>query len=275
MSSRWSVSFAGYLYGSSWKEYAAGGGPTTEHLPPGLKMADRLPEPIFTPATKAASGHDENLTEQDAREFVGTEMYELLRSLSLDIYSKGSQYAAERNILLADTKFEFGVIGDDVILIDEVLTPDSSRYWPADRWVPGEPVPSYDKQPVRIGWKNNRGTRLPLHLRCPPPWSTTRDGGTSKSSNSSRVPHSWSIPDREIPRVYPSQGRPVRPGRRRDGSGAWGPRYDEVGTVHFGRTIELEIGGDDNEAATARVAEMCRRLLANPVIEDFTIEEIH
>jgi phosphoribosylaminoimidazole-succinocarboxamide synthase len=145
----------GYLYGSSWKEYSAGGGPTTEHLPAGLQMADRLPEPIFTPATKAETGHDENLTEAGAREFVGNDLYEELRTRSLDLYRRGTEYAAERGILLADTKFEFGMISDEIILIDEVLTPDSSRYWPADEWTPGETVPSYDKQPVR-DWLETR-----------------------------------------------------------------------------------------------------------------------
>jgi len=139
----------GYLYGSSWKEYAAGGGPTTEHLPPGLEMASKLPEPIFTPATKAESGHDENLTEAQARAFVGDDVYEELRSRSLAIYATGSSHAAERGIILADTKFEFGIVDDEIVLIDEVLTPDSSRYWPADAWRPGAVMPSFDKQPVR------------------------------------------------------------------------------------------------------------------------------
>ncbi len=139
----------GYLYGSSWKEYAAGGGPTTEHLPPGLEMASKLPEPIFTPATKAESGHDENLTEAQARVFVGDDVYEELRSRSLAIYATGSSHAAERGIILADTKFEFGIVDDEIVLIDEVLTPDSSRYWPADAWRPGAVMPSFDKQPVR------------------------------------------------------------------------------------------------------------------------------
>jgi phosphoribosylaminoimidazole-succinocarboxamide synthase len=139
----------GYLYGSSWKEYASGGGPTTEHLPSGLEMASQLAEPIFTPATKAESGHDENLTEADARDYVGNDLYEELRSRSLAIYTEGAEYAAQRGIILADTKFEFGLIGDELILIDEVLTPDSSRYWPADAWRPGATMPSFDKQPVR------------------------------------------------------------------------------------------------------------------------------
>jgi phosphoribosylaminoimidazole-succinocarboxamide synthase len=139
----------GYLYGSAWSEYRTGGGPTTEHLPPGLAMADRLPEPIFTPATKASSGHDENLTESEARAFVGNDLYEELQRRSVDIYLRGAEHAAAAGIILADTKFEFGRVGDEVILIDEVLTPDSSRYWPADAWAPGATMASFDKQPVR------------------------------------------------------------------------------------------------------------------------------
>jgi phosphoribosylaminoimidazole-succinocarboxamide synthase len=139
----------GYLYGSSWKEYAAGGGPTTEHLPAGLHMASQLDEPIFTPATKAETGHDENLTEAGARDLVGDARYEELRTRSIDIYRTAAEYAAERGILLADTKFEFGEVDGEIILIDEVLTPDSSRYWPADAWAPGATMPSFDKQPVR------------------------------------------------------------------------------------------------------------------------------
>lgn len=146
----------GYLYGSSWREYRDGGGPTTEHLPAGLRLADRLPEPIFTPATKATTGHDENITEAEARALLGDDRYEELRDLSLRIYSRGAAAAAERGVILADTKFEFGLIDGSVVLIDEVLTPDSSRYWPADAWRPGEAVPSFDKQYVR-DWLDSTG----------------------------------------------------------------------------------------------------------------------
>jgi phosphoribosylaminoimidazole-succinocarboxamide synthase len=146
----------GYLYGSSWREYRDGGGPTTEHLPAGLQMADQLPEPIFTPATKAESGHDENLTEAQARAQLGDTEYEELRSRSIDIYLRASAYAAQRGVILADTKFEFGYAGDELLLIDEVLTADSSRYWPADQWKPGRPVPSFDKQYVR-DWLDSTG----------------------------------------------------------------------------------------------------------------------
>ncbi|MGH8915360.1 MAG: phosphoribosylaminoimidazolesuccinocarboxamide synthase [Acidimicrobiia bacterium] len=147
----------GYLYGSSWKEYASGGGPTTEHLPTGLKMADRLPKPIFTPATKATSGHDENMTEAQTRQLLGDELFEELRKRSVDIYLRASEYAAAKGVILADTKFEFGFSDGELLLIDEVLTPDSSRYWPSDQWVPGSDVPSFDKQFVRdwldqVGW---------------------------------------------------------------------------------------------------------------------------
>jgi phosphoribosylaminoimidazole-succinocarboxamide synthase len=147
----------GYLYGSSWKEYTSGGGPTTEHLPPGLEMASKLLEPIFTPATKAESGHDENLTEDEAREFVGNALYDELKRRSIEIYVEGADHAADRGIILADTKFEFGMIEDEIILIDEVLTPDSSRYWPQNEWVPGTTVPSFDKQPVRDWLENQEG----------------------------------------------------------------------------------------------------------------------
>ena len=139
----------GYLYGSSWREYRDGSGPTTEHLPSGLVLADRLPEPIFTPATKATTGHDENITESETRSLLGDELYEDLRTRSVDIYLRASEYAGEKGVILADTKFEFGFAGDELLLIDEVLTPDSSRYWPADEWVPGRDVPSFDKQYVR------------------------------------------------------------------------------------------------------------------------------
>jgi phosphoribosylaminoimidazole-succinocarboxamide synthase len=139
----------GYLYGSSWREYRAGGGPTTEDLPRGLKLAELLPEPIFTPATKATSGHDENITEAHTRSLLGDDLYEELRKRSIDIYLRATEYASTRGVILADTKFEFGYADGELLLIDEVLTPDSSRYWPVDEWVPGQDVPSYDKQYVR------------------------------------------------------------------------------------------------------------------------------
>lgn len=150
----------GYLYGSSWREYRAGGGPTTEHLPSGLVMGARLDQPIFTPATKEQNGHDQNLDEAAARRLIGNDLYQDLRARSIDIYSAAAEHAAGRGVILADAKFEFGFADGELILIDEVLTPDSSRYWPADQWKPGSEIPSLDKQYVRdwldaSGWDHS------------------------------------------------------------------------------------------------------------------------
>ncbi|HET8901302.1 MAG TPA: phosphoribosylaminoimidazolesuccinocarboxamide synthase, partial [Holophagaceae bacterium] len=139
----------GYLAGSGLKEYQATGTVCGIGLPKGLKLADKLPEPIFTPATKAESGHDENISFARFAEIVGQARAEELRGLALALYRRGSELAAERGILLADTKFEFGIRDGRVILIDEALTPDSSRYWLAESWAPGSNPPSLDKQFLR------------------------------------------------------------------------------------------------------------------------------
>lgn len=146
----------GYLYGSSWREYTAGGGPSTEHLPDGLVQGSKLDQPIFTPATKAESGHDENLTEGDARRLVGDDLYERLQAMSIAVYQAAATYVEASGLIIADTKLEFGIIDDKVTLCDEVLTPDSSRYWPADEYVPGSVMPSYDKQYLR-DWLDSTG----------------------------------------------------------------------------------------------------------------------
>ncbi len=147
----------GYLSGSGWKDYGKTGAICGVALPAGLLESDRLPYPIFTPATKAASGHDENISEAAAGDIVGRELTTRLRDLTLSIYERGVKHAAECGIIIADTKFEFGLVGDTLMLIDEVLTPDSSRFWPEADYVPGGPQPSFDKQFVRdhleqIGW---------------------------------------------------------------------------------------------------------------------------
>ena len=140
----------GYLAGSGWKEYQSDGAVCGVSLPAGLRLADRLPEPIFTPATKAEEGHDENISFERMAETVGAEEAIRLRDLSLALYRRGAELAADRGILLADTKFEFGIsTAGDLILIDEALTPDSSRYWLADSWAPGKNPPSLDKQFLR------------------------------------------------------------------------------------------------------------------------------
>ncbi|MGJ5816839.1 phosphoribosylaminoimidazolesuccinocarboxamide synthase [Paludibaculum fermentans] len=139
----------GYISGSGWKEYKADGTVCGIQLPAGLKESDQLPEPIFTPAFKAQSGHDENITFEKAAQLAGQDVVTRLRDLTLGIYSKAAAYALTRGIILADTKFEFGFIGDTLTLGDEVLTPDSSRFWPASEYKPGGAQPSFDKQFVR------------------------------------------------------------------------------------------------------------------------------
>ena len=140
----------GYISGSAWKEYARHGTLAGEPLPPGLRESDRLPEPIFSPATKAEAGHDENITIARMRAIVGVEAAAELERLARLVYSRGRAIAESRGIIVADTKFEFGRASDgSTILVDEVLTPDSSRFWPADRYLPGGPQPSFDKQPLR------------------------------------------------------------------------------------------------------------------------------
>jgi phosphoribosylaminoimidazole-succinocarboxamide synthase len=139
----------GYLSGSGWKEYQATGSVCGIALPSGLQESSRLPEPIFTPATKADTGHDINVSFEYATNQFGSDRMARLRDLTLEIYGKAAAYAETRGIIIADTKFEFGYIGDKLILADEVLTPDSSRFWPKDQYKPGGPQPSYDKQFVR------------------------------------------------------------------------------------------------------------------------------
>lgn len=152
----------GYLSGSGWSEYQANGTVCGIALPTGLSESDQLPEPIFTPATKAEEGHDENISFEQmcAVPKVGPELAEKLRSLSLQIYNEGASYARERGIIIADTKFEFGILDGEIILIDEVMTPDSSRFWPVEGYKPGGSQNSFDKQYVRnwllqCGWDRN------------------------------------------------------------------------------------------------------------------------
>lgn len=147
----------GYLAGSAWREYRETGAVCGIELPPGLQEGQELDKPIFTPATKAAEGHDENVTEQQIRDLLGNAVTDRLKEVSLAIYRFARDYARDRGVIIADTKFEFGYLGEKIILIDEVLTPDSSRFWPAENYRPGRPQPSFDKQYVRdylesIGW---------------------------------------------------------------------------------------------------------------------------
>jgi phosphoribosylaminoimidazole-succinocarboxamide synthase len=147
----------GYISGSGWKDYQKTGGICGIPLPAGLRESDRLPEPIFTPSTKATSGHDENISFEETVSRIGRPLAERLREVSLALYRRAAEHASAHGIIIADTKFEFGLLGDELIWIDEALTPDSSRFWPAAQYAPGKPQPSFDKQYVRdylerIGW---------------------------------------------------------------------------------------------------------------------------
>jgi phosphoribosylaminoimidazole-succinocarboxamide synthase len=157
----------GYISGSGWKDYQKTGAICGIPLPAGLRESDRLPDPIFTPSTKATSGHDENISFEETIARIGRPLAEKLRDVSLTLYKRAVEHAAGHGIILADTKFEFGLLGDELIWIDEALTPDSSRFWPADQYAPGKSQPSFDKQYVRdylekIKFdKNGKGIDLP------------------------------------------------------------------------------------------------------------------
>ena len=155
----------GYLSGSGWKEYRETGQVCGVKLPAGLNESDRLPDPIFTPATKADTGHDVNISEEEAGRLVGPDLIARLKALTLEIYRRGCAHAESKGIIIADTKFEFGLVGgggpNDVVLIDEVLTPDSSRFWPAAQYEPGHGQPSYDKQFVRDYLEEIRWNKQP------------------------------------------------------------------------------------------------------------------
>jgi phosphoribosylaminoimidazole-succinocarboxamide synthase len=166
----------GYLSGSAWKEYQTSGTMHGEPLPKGLEQSTKLPQPVFTPSTKAESGHDENIGFDEACAIVGVDVAKAARDISLAVYERGSALAAERGIIIADTKFELGIIDGELALCDEVLTPDSSRFWAAEEWQPGTVPPSFDKQPLRDWLEATGWDKTP-----PPPTlpddvvSTTRD----------------------------------------------------------------------------------------------------
>ena len=158
----------GYISGSAWKEYKATGKVCGIELPKGLRESDQLPEPIFTPATKATTGHDENIPFSEMTRLVGADLSAELRDLSLKIYKKAAEYARTRGIIIADTKFEFGRTSRGTTLADEVLTPDSSRFWPADKYQPGRAQDSYDKQFVRDYLEEIRWNKQPPAPALPP-----------------------------------------------------------------------------------------------------------
>jgi phosphoribosylaminoimidazole-succinocarboxamide synthase len=157
----------GYLSGSAWKEYKANGTMHGQSLPAGLQESDQLPDPVFTPSTKAATGHDENISFEQAVELTGEDVAQRAREVSLELYRRGSEWAAERGIVIADTKFELGFVDGQLVVADEVLTPDSSRFWPAGEVVPGRTPPSFDKQPLRDWLETKDWDKTP-----PPPTLT-------------------------------------------------------------------------------------------------------
>ena len=158
----------GYISGSAWKEYKASGRVCGIELPVGLKESDQLPEPIFTPATKATTGHDENIPFSEMARLIGPELSRELRDISLKIYTKASEYARQKGIIIADTKFEFGRTAAGITLADEVLTPDSSRFWPAEKYQPGKAQESFDKQYVRDYLEEIRWNKQPPAPALPP-----------------------------------------------------------------------------------------------------------
>lgn len=160
----------GYITGSGWKDYLKTGSVCGHKLPSGMKQCEKFPEPIFTPSTKAKSGHDINIDFDEAVRITGKDIAEQVRTLSIELYKKGQEHAASKGIIIADTKFEFGILDGKVILIDEILTPDSSRFWPADQYETGHDQPSFDKQIVRnyletLAWdKRPPGPELPAEI---------------------------------------------------------------------------------------------------------------
>ena len=158
----------GYISGSAWKEYKATGKVCGIQLPAGLRESDKLPEPIFTPATKATSGHDNNISFEEMCKLVDPGLSRQLRDITLRIYKKAADYARQRGIIIADTKFEFGQTAQGITLADEVLTPDSSRFWPADKYKPGKAQESYDKQYVRDYLEEIRWNKQPPAPALPP-----------------------------------------------------------------------------------------------------------
>lgn len=158
----------GYITGSGWKDYLKTGAVCGHKLPPGLRQCEKLPKPLFTPATKAIVGHDENINFKETVKRIGEKTAKKAEEISLALYEKGRDYAEKRGILIADTKFEFGLLGDEILLIDEVLTPDSSRFWPKEGYEPGHDQPSFDKQIVRNYLLDLKWDQKPPAPKLPP-----------------------------------------------------------------------------------------------------------
>jgi phosphoribosylaminoimidazole-succinocarboxamide synthase len=254
----------GYLSGSGWKEYQATGVVCGVPLPAGLRESEQLPEPIFTPSTKATVGHDENIDFHRAAGLVGGERAEQVRDVTLRLYSAARDHAAERGIILADTKFEFGICDGELTLIDEVLTPDSSRFWPADDYEPGRPQASFDKQYVRDWLAAQDWDRQPPAPELPPLVIVRlrlRAARRAPVRGLERVMVRVLVDVLLKDEILDPQGQAVE--RALPALGFTGVRG-----VRVGKHVELEV--DDGDDLEARVARMANELLCNPVIERFT-----
>jgi phosphoribosylaminoimidazole-succinocarboxamide synthase len=263
----------GYLEGSGWKDYQATGFIGGIQLPEGLRQADRLPEPIFTPATKATSGHDENIGFEAVVEEVGEDIANRLRYTSLELFKVAATFLENKDVILADTKFEFGMDAGKIVLIDEVFTPDSSRFWPRESYEPGGPQISFDKQYVREFLETSGWNKEPPA----PPLPEDVVQNTSKKY-------------RAIYRIV--AGKPLDPLKetirakvvvtlKRNVSDPQGLAilkalhalgFTDADQVRAGKFFEVEVRGMDPKKVCERVKTMSTRLLSNPVIEDFTVE---
>lgn len=265
----------GYLEGSGWKDYQATGKIGGIQLPDGLRQADKLPEPIFTPATKATSGHDENIGFEAVVDRVGEEVAARLRKISLALFDVAATFLEDKDIILADTKFEFGMDNGEIVLIDEVFTPDSSRFWPRDKYSPGGAQISFDKQYVREFLESSGWNKEPP---APPlPEDVVRNTSKKYRAIYRIVTGKALAPENESMRckvvvtlkrnVSDPQGLAIRKALHSLG-------FTDALEVRAGKFFELEIRGWDAGKVRQRVENMSARLLSNPVIEDFSVEVV-
>ncbi|MPZ14601.1 MAG: phosphoribosylaminoimidazolesuccinocarboxamide synthase [Chloroflexi bacterium] len=260
----------GYLAGSGWAEYRRTGMCVGHALSPDLIESSRLADPIFTPTTKAEVGHDENMTIGQMADIVGTEMTRTLEEASLRLYAAGAAHCESRGIILADTKFEFGILDGRVIVIDELLTPDSSRFWPKVAYAPGGPQPSFDKQYVRdyldsTGW-NHEPPPPPLPSEIITRTTEKYREAYQRIARAAPRPPTWQARVHVVlkPGVNDPQGQAIQGGLRSLG-------YADVQQVRAGKYFEILVEAADSGTVERRVDEMCRQLLANPVVEDYRL----
>jgi phosphoribosylaminoimidazole-succinocarboxamide synthase len=259
----------GYIAGSGWKDYRATGSTSGHRLPDGLRESDRLPGPIFTPATKAQEGHDENIDRGQAADLVGAERLAEVERVSLELYSRAAEYAAARGIIIADTKFEFGLDESGTLVLgDEALTPDSSRFWPLNEYEPGharllrEPRLGQNAARARAAGERSRRHARPVHRRVRAPGGRLVRGVHERSVG--RRPMRATVLVRPKQGILDPQGQAVESSLRQLGF--------DVGAARVGRVIDLEIEAAEPAQVRAEVDRMCRQLLANPLIESYEIE---